>query len=344
MTSCPGCQKAFKTEAALYSHQRQTKKTRCRRFYASSSHGSQPSDIDHISDHDFGFESSSEARIPTEPNGDYFGSYDDHAPWAAAASSPPPLSPTFSFDFNPPPTSIDSDNDPNDLEIDATALDREVGWELNLENVHHRHPSRSLSTSPDLLFTPSPLSPQSASLPSSRSSSLDSDNETDDLEFAATALECEGGWEPNAENVHLHDPSRFLSASPDLLFAPSPLSSRSASLPSSRSSSPPMAISEVDDEEPVFANLTPYRRLFYNNPFIVPFPNPVAGTPVNNLNHQQSMNEVYRRQLDGSHETHNLYTPFSSEVDWEVARWAKLRGPTSTAFSDLLNIPGVCGF
>lgn len=35
------------------------------------------------------------------------------------------------------------------------------------------------------------------------------------------------------------------------------------------------------------------------------------------------------------------YAPFPSRLDWEVARWAKLRGPTSTAVSELLNIGGV---
>ncbi|KAG1746413.1 hypothetical protein EDB19DRAFT_1952622 [Suillus lakei] len=35
------------------------------------------------------------------------------------------------------------------------------------------------------------------------------------------------------------------------------------------------------------------------------------------------------------------YSPFSSRMDWEIAQWAKLHGPTSTAFSDLLSIGGV---
>lgn len=36
------------------------------------------------------------------------------------------------------------------------------------------------------------------------------------------------------------------------------------------------------------------------------------------------------------------WAPFSSRVDWEIARWAKLRGPSSTALSELLGIDGVC--
>ncbi|KAI0069630.1 hypothetical protein K474DRAFT_1580419, partial [Panus rudis PR-1116 ss-1] len=35
------------------------------------------------------------------------------------------------------------------------------------------------------------------------------------------------------------------------------------------------------------------------------------------------------------------YTPFASHMDWAVARWAKLRGPGSTAVSELLSIPGL---
>lgn len=37
----------------------------------------------------------------------------------------------------------------------------------------------------------------------------------------------------------------------------------------------------------------------------------------------------------------NAYAPFTSRIDWEVARWAKLRGSGSTAFTDLLAIEGV---
>ncbi|KAG1866756.1 hypothetical protein F4604DRAFT_1881791 [Suillus subluteus] len=37
-------------------------------------------------------------------------------------------------------------------------------------------------------------------------------------------------------------------------------------------------------------------------------------------------------------DTTNPYAPFNSRVDWKIARWAKLRGPTSTAFLDLLGI------
>ena len=37
----------------------------------------------------------------------------------------------------------------------------------------------------------------------------------------------------------------------------------------------------------------------------------------------------------------NPYAPFTSKMDWEIARWAKLRGPSSIAFTELMSIEGV---
>ncbi|KII85168.1 hypothetical protein PLICRDRAFT_116589 [Plicaturopsis crispa FD-325 SS-3] len=54
--------------------------------------------------------------------------------------------------------------------------------------------------------------------------------------------------------------------------------------------------------------------------------------------------ELYRQKLAGSAaQTNrvNIWAPFASEIDWKVARWAKLRGPSSTALTELLNIDGV---
>ncbi|KAI0040537.1 hypothetical protein FA95DRAFT_1549668 [Auriscalpium vulgare] len=41
------------------------------------------------------------------------------------------------------------------------------------------------------------------------------------------------------------------------------------------------------------------------------------------------------------HDPSNEWAPFSNKLEWEIARWAKLRGPTSTAFTELLQIEGV---
>ncbi|PIL31105.1 hypothetical protein GSI_05801 [Ganoderma sinense ZZ0214-1] len=80
------------------------------------------------------------------------------------------------------------------------------------------------------------------------------------------------------------------------------------------------------------------------NTFIVPFPIDTAGTPIpptdlSTETIERVTYQHYQKGLDGS--DHNPYAPFSSHRDWEVARWAKMRGPGSTAFSDLLAIEGV---
>lgn len=38
----------------------------------------------------------------------------------------------------------------------------------------------------------------------------------------------------------------------------------------------------------------------------------------------------------------NIYAPFYSEIDWNVGKWAKLRGPSSAAVTELFEIPQVC--
>jgi len=47
----------------------------------------------------------------------------------------------------------------------------------------------------------------------------------------------------------------------------------------------------------------------------------------------------YENTLGGP--TPNPYSPFSSEIDWELAKWAQLRGPSATSFTELLQINGV---
>ncbi|KAJ7222721.1 hypothetical protein C8J57DRAFT_1253670 [Mycena rebaudengoi] len=47
----------------------------------------------------------------------------------------------------------------------------------------------------------------------------------------------------------------------------------------------------------------------------------------------------YVEEVAGSAD--NPWVPFTSQVDWEIAKWAKLRGSTSTMFTDLLSIDGI---
>ncbi|KAG1837634.1 hypothetical protein DFJ58DRAFT_718846 [Suillus subalutaceus] len=73
-------------------------------------------------------------------------------------------------------------------------------------------------------------------------------------------------------------------------------------------------------------------------PIVVHYPDQRAGQPIDPT--KQLRNVTYHAQLDGSG-TDNAYTSFASKLDWEMARWAKLRGPSSTAFSELISIEGL---
>ena len=76
---------------------------------------------------------------------------------------------------------------------------------------------------------------------------------------------------------------------------------------------------------------------FRKVPVVELFPSKAAGAPIANVNAVPKY-ESYQSDLK---DLDNPWAPFSSQLDWEVARWAKLRGPSSTAFTELLNIHGV---
>ncbi|KAI8994099.1 hypothetical protein BD414DRAFT_513707 [Trametes punicea] len=81
---------------------------------------------------------------------------------------------------------------------------------------------------------------------------------------------------------------------------------------------------------------------------VVPYPSQHAAAPIPipsdcgksaSTLPENATYESYGATLQGSED--NPYHPFRSRLDWEIARWAKLRGSGSTAFSDLLAIEGV---
>ncbi|KIK32509.1 hypothetical protein CY34DRAFT_18999 [Suillus luteus UH-Slu-Lm8-n1] len=80
--------------------------------------------------------------------------------------------------------------------------------------------------------------------------------------------------------------------------------------------------------------------LLKHQPHIVKFLLCSAGAiiPDSALADQPHGYDSHRSQLDQS----CIWAPFTSQIDYEVAQWVKLRGQGSTAFSDLLEIEGVC--
>jgi hypothetical protein len=79
---------------------------------------------------------------------------------------------------------------------------------------------------------------------------------------------------------------------------------------------------------------------FHHKPIVVRYPGSTAGKPISTTRNLTS-EKAYGSTLKDCPSS-NLYAPFTLKMDWEVAKWAKLRGAGSTAFSDLLNIEGVC--
>ena len=81
-----------------------------------------------------------------------------------------------------------------------------------------------------------------------------------------------------------------------------------------------------------------FERPLSNRPQVVEFSNRNAGTVYGRAH--QNANQDYHRAVSNTGSP-NIYAPFSSRLDWEVVRWAKMRGPGSNAVTELLSIEGV---
>jgi len=79
------------------------------------------------------------------------------------------------------------------------------------------------------------------------------------------------------------------------------------------------------------------RQRTWAPPKVVNFPNAHAGEPTGSA---PPSHNAYANKL-GNPSPSNPYAPFASKVDWDIAEWAKLHGPSSTSFADLLKIDGV---
>lgn len=86
----------------------------------------------------------------------------------------------------------------------------------------------------------------------------------------------------------------------------------------------------------------------FQRPHIVKFPLHNAGATQDledsdSDSHEECHQSGYHRyhQQVSSAEEDGIWAPFTSQIDYEVAHWAKTRGPGSTSFSDLLEIEGM---
>ena len=67
-------------------------------------------------------------------------------------------------------------------------------------------------------------------------------------------------------------------------------------------------------------------------PFIERFQFGAAGAPISDLGQTVQVYQARRDNLG----LENIWYPFQSQRDWDFAQWAKNRGPSSTAVTELL--------
>jgi hypothetical protein len=107
-----------------------------------------------------------------------------------------------------------------------------------------------------------------------------------------------------------------------------------------------VACPDAVEQEPedALAEYAPFRlhggfeRPLANRPEIEEFGNQNAGAVYARVH--QNGNQDYCQSISST-ESPNPYAPFSSRLDWEIGRWAKMRGPGSNSLTELLRIEGV---
>jgi hypothetical protein len=92
---------------------------------------------------------------------------------------------------------------------------------------------------------------------------------------------------------------------------------------------------ENDGSEPLPAKFIAGMQLC-SEPVVVKFPNPNAGASIGT-----DGNSGYHDYQTKVKNSGSSWAPFKSKMEWEIARWAKIRGPGSTAFDELMQIQGV---
>ena len=70
------------------------------------------------------------------------------------------------------------------------------------------------------------------------------------------------------------------------------------------------------------------------------YPNSHAGEPLPNISSNTAGFAKYGSKIVNSDT--NPYAPFANKINWDIAKWAKLRGPGSNSLAELLAVEGVC--
>lgn len=75
---------------------------------------------------------------------------------------------------------------------------------------------------------------------------------------------------------------------------------------------------------------------------VIKYPDQSAGSPINNPTHLSNSMNDYSSNFPQAE--NNPYAPFVNKRNWDIARWAKLRGPSSNALTELLGVEGVSDY
>lgn len=156
--------------------------------------------------------------------------------------------------------------------------------------------------------------PNMDNIPDPRSKTIvddfsDSESELDDFEREIEAA-MEDGWEPPPDEAQDYE-----------------------------AEDPPLAEEPYENPPAASTDRSTVHDALQNPPYMERFNDIVPNANAGKLfSENQDVNSSYRDDLFNNTTT---WAPFTSKIDWEIARWSKLRGPSSTAFSDLLKIDGV---
>lgn len=226
------------------------------------------------------------------------------------ASARDRLQPTYPHTLGqePPPPSPTTDFEMIDLTDTEPTTPPEQYDQITADtddnSVHDENPQSQLEEAPDLIARSS--NTQDLIVFDSDAEDSDDDDGNQDL---TSRSEAETPPSPTRSMMHTCKPGRTTQA---------PRSDRNLSVHQNNSSQPP-------------SNPDPAR-------FVVKF---LGAGEVLEMQPSQVGYQQYASCLGTEENEPTEWAPFSTRREWEVARWAKLRGPSSTALSELLRIDGV---